>query len=231
MLTVNLEGVDISKIVRFAFFQTLNVKPEVLELAKEGIDEFETAVRLLIENRFSRDALRLDDLAILMGTNGRTLSKHITAAQKVAHDKYDGKFDPPGFMNPQVQLYQITSLALTEIGRVSKDIDVYTVLTFINRFFKVGEKPGDIACYTFMCDYFITCLRQGFISITKFAKTDNTVTAGRLSTWLQNQAYNNKTEFRKLFGPYSIEPTLGAVSNFGYKYFNELKYAISDRNI
>lgn len=231
----DLRHVDIRSIMLPAFFQTPHVKEEVVREANVGLRDMERGIVAILDQEISSYAIKLDDVASIIGLSGKEMRSHIKAAQKVAREKYDGTYDPPEMIDIETQLYVITAIVISESGRISEDITSYTVRANMDEIFDLSaiQSAADFACYCYLMEYFEHCLNHGKVPISVYLKdySNVMVTKHKLTNFIKkNSWYEDREEFCEIFGVYISSPKLPDVANYGFEKFEDLRRQIFERN-
>ena len=235
-MKIDLTGIDTMKIVVPCVFQTRHVVDPVLRVTKKGLHDIELCAVTMINHELNDYALRLEDISDLFGGKASTLRRDVREVNKVAHDTFPGKFDPPEIIEPDKLIYGITAIIIAEASRLNPDIDQYVVRTKMDSIFDISaiDNVYDFACYRTLMEYFEYCLSLGKTSICDYLKRcgGTLVTRRRMMTFLKkNNWYSNQFEFQSRFGGvYLYNATLTDIANAAYDRFVELKRQTEENN-
>ncbi len=233
----NLSEADVQAVLSPAFFASPHPRDEVVAAARKGFHALNCAVVAILDQGISPYALKIDDLVeCIGGMTPKEFCRSVNEAQKIAHDRYDGKYDPPEVLPVEQKLYSITAIVISEIGRRSQDINEYTVKYLFDTVFDLSaiETVADFACWCLMIEYFEYCLREDkAVPITKFIKMhgNSLTTESRVKTFIRkNEFFVSPTVFEEKFGVKISNPTLSEIAKLGFETFKIYKENIDERN-
>lgn len=233
----DLTDVDVQAVLSPAFFASPHPKEEVVAAARKGFHALNCAVVAILDQGVSPYAIKIDDLVeYIGGMSPKEFCRSIIDAQKIAHDRYDGKYDPPEVLSVEQKLYSITAIVIAEIGRRSQDINEYTVKYFFDTIFDLSaiETAADLACWCLLIEYFEYCLSENKVApITKFIKShgNSLTTESRVKTFIRkNEFFISPTVFEEKFGISISSPTLSDIAKHGFETFKIFKENIDERN-
>ena len=234
-MKVNPSKLHVRSVIVPALFQTSHVKDEVLKEAKDGIRALDIMITEILDQGTSPLAIRFDDVADMVGATSKKLKHDIKAAMKVAHDRYDGTFDPPMVIDVEKELYLLAAIVIADEGRMSDDVVKYVVRTNMDEFFDLGaiDTAYDFACWAFLIDYFETCLENGRVSLTNYLKQHDSalVSARRLNSFIKkNWWYGDADEAGRLFMLNTEGPSLGSVINAMLENLETIKVNTEEAN-
>lgn len=233
----SLKGIDVRQLVIPAIFQTPFPDQQAIKSAEQGLEYIEDAVGTIIEHDFSAEAIRLEDVADLIGdASPRAIKKAINKAQKIAHDAYDGEYNPPTSIAPEALIYQITAHTIYECGRLSKDLIEYTVRTYFDSMFDVSalETESDMACWAFLIDYFEDNLRYGgYRPISAILKRSGHkfVSKTRLNTFIRKNCWwGVEEDVADVFQIWMDEPGVVDIAMAGTKILEAYLFKVAEDN-
>ena len=237
MIKTRLAGIDIRQLAISAIFKTPFPKPQAILQAEKGLNFVEQAVEILLEHQFSPEAIRLDDIADLMGNvTPRTIRKEIKRAQKIALDNYDGEYDPPLPIPAESLIYRVAAHTIYECGRLSGDLIEYTVRTYFDSMYDIEalETESDMACWAFMIEYYEDNLRYGsYRPTTPLIKQAGSrfVSRTRMETFLKkNFWWGNSSDVEDIFNINIGEPTITEVALAGTQVLEAYLFKVAEDN-
>lgn len=230
----NLQHVDIRSTIIPAFFQSPYARAEVIREADEGLRDIELSIITILDQEISPFAIKLKNVAELLGTTEKKMKSHIKAAQRVARDKYDGTYGRPEPVAVEKTIYFMTAMIIAECGRVSDDLDEYTVRFHMDEVFDLAalDTAQDLACWCFLVDYFEHCLKNGKTPITNFMKMhgSSAVSRSKLQSFIKkNDWYGDVEAFGDIFGINIATPTLSDIAKYGLESFEAIQKNVLKR--
>lgn len=178
------------------------VRRKAIVRSETGIDNLTRCVEEILGGGISKLCVTLKDVAGFIQVDLRDLKKSITEAQRNAKVAYDGYYSLPEINDPEKVVYGMVVNTIYEIGRVSKDIDEYVVLTSMDSIFSVIETPSDMLAFGWFIDWAVFSLRHDkWIPLTAFLKENHEIGKLTLYTFIRKQPwYDFEDESQELLG-------------------------------
>lgn len=230
MKVTTLQQVNIRKLILPVVYGTTNVSDEALKLGDQGLKTLEILIRTALEHDLVSNALEIEKLVdvTVSGLTANSAIGNINKLMKVAHDKYDGKFEPPAIGDPEKMFYFLLAYTLADCGRVSEDPIEWSVRWNMDTLFDMGaiETAHDMACWAFLVEYFEDCLNRGErIPITRYFKNYGRamVTPRRLEAFLKkNYWYGDADESKRLFMLDTESPAVSSITGAALEFFTRI---------
>lgn len=233
-MKVSKSKLHVKNVIVPNLFCTGHVSEPVLKETANGVHALELLITEILEQDCNQFSLKIEDVAEQIGGNAKKMRSDIKKAIRAAHDKYDGKYDPPAIVGVDKCLYALTALVIREDGRTSDDLIEYTVRTNIDEYFNPWrlDTANDFSCFVFMIDYLETCLRSGRIPITKYLRQYcSSVTSNRLVAFMKKQDWYGSSDLAgELFCLSTDSPSLSSIMNASVEVFTKLKDNIETSN-
>lgn len=202
------------------------------------IDEvkiIETAVKLVISNKFDRSILNMDVLTEQLflpefGYNDfRTV---ISETQARALELYDGFYDRPEILKPEQFFYRVVIQTVYENGRITDDMEEYVICTKIGELFDedVVDDEYDMYSWSLLLEYFDDALCFRNYPFSKFLKERN-CSPKRMQGFLHRQVwYKEPADFGEIFGIERDRPSMKEIIAKAVDILQDEYFLCEDRN-
>lgn len=207
-----LKQINVTRFARYVVFGTCDIAPELEARARKGLDCIEKIVTGMFAQDMLPYAIHLSDVAELIGISPKEAKRRITSVLKLGHDSYDGVYGRPPILKPEHVVYLVAALVIHEYGRKSGDFVKYKLDGYLD--ISAIETGYDMACYTFLIEYFERCFEYGKTPITKYLKENGggMVTSTRVMHYIANNDwYGNNKAYKNNFN--TMAPKLSDIAN------------------
>jgi hypothetical protein len=187
----------------------------LVEKIRPAVHDIELIVTEILSQDALPHAIRINDAAELAGINVKEMRKAVHDAIEIGCSEYDGSWNRPTEITVDHLIYLVLCLVISEIGRISDDINEFVVRYYIGRYVdeSIVGNSTDMNCYIFLIEYFEYCLYTEKVQpITKYYRENSygrKMSSEKLINFLKkNYWYGDAAMINSMFRIDIAEPTV-----------------------